>query len=172
MTTTAPQLESSLVWDQDGHLAEAALGALVDGELDLVPEQAVAHAAGCRSCEQRLGRAALLAVEIAETIANRRFGVATARRPLPVAALVVALGVALVGLLPALWGATARLALIPMLVGRAAPVLARGLTRVLGEASGSGAFVVVAWGAAALLVMGGVVIARRAPVALSMKGST
>jgi len=176
MTNTGPQLDSSLVWDQGGHLAEAALTALADGELDLLPEQAVAHAVGCRLCDERLGRAALLAVDIAETLANRRLGIVSVRRPLPAAAFAGALAIALVGLVPALSGVVAKLARIPTLVAHATPVLARGLTRAVGDASGSGTFLVVGWATAALLVLAGVMIARRAPVglpgpaALTMKG--
>ena len=65
MTNADQKLDASLVWDPAGHLGEIALTALADGERELLPDQAVVHAASCRLCEERLGSAALLAVEIA-----------------------------------------------------------------------------------------------------------
>ncbi|MET0341722.1 MAG: hypothetical protein ABW252_12025 [Polyangiales bacterium] len=59
-------LERALVWDPAGHLAEAAVAAVADGELALLPSDAVQHAETCPLCAERVGQAALFALEIAE----------------------------------------------------------------------------------------------------------
>jgi anti-sigma factor ChrR (cupin superfamily) len=43
-----------------------AVGALADGELDLLPETALCHAEACPTCGERVGRAA---VALAEALA-------------------------------------------------------------------------------------------------------
>jgi hypothetical protein len=169
MTKVDQQLEASLVWDQQGHLAETALQALADGELGLLPEQAVTHTAACRLCEERLAVVALLAVEIGEALAERRPELASVRRPLPVAAFIAALSIGAVGLIVELGGMAAKVMRLPILVAHASPVLARGITLAVGGASGSALFVAAGWVAAALLVWGGVMIARRAPLRVTMK---
>src|SRR4051812_23839877 len=68
MTNVDQKLDSSLVWDHE-HLAETALQALADGELDLLPETAVMHVAACAHCDQRLAAVALQAVELAGALA-------------------------------------------------------------------------------------------------------
>jgi hypothetical protein len=171
MTKIDQQLEASLVWDQDGHLAETALHALADGELGLLPEQAVTHTAACRRCDERLAVVALLAVDIGEALAKRRPELVSARRPLPVAAFVAALSIAVVGLIAELGGMAAKVTRLPILIAHASPVLARGITLAVGGASGSAAFVAAGWVAAALLVWGGVMIARRAPLRVKVKWS-
>jgi hypothetical protein len=169
MTSADQKLEATLVWDQAGHLAETALHALADGELDLLPEQAVAHVAGCRLCEGRLGATALLAVEIGEALAVRHPEPVTVRRPFPVAAFVAALAIAGAGLVIELEGMAAKVIRIPTLLAHASPVLLHGLRLAIGGASGSAGFAIAGWVAAALLVLGGVMIARAAPVRATLK---
>jgi hypothetical protein len=169
MTKADQQLEATLVWDQAGHLAETALHALADGELGLLPEQAVAHVAGCRLCEGRLGATALLAVEIGEALAVRGPEPVAVRRPLPVAAFLGALAIAVVGLVIELEGTAATVMRIPTLIAHAAPVLVHGIRLAISGASGSARFAVAGWVAAALLVLGGVMIARAAPVRATLK---
>ena len=181
MTDVDQKLEATLVWDQAGHLAEPALHALADGELGLLPDQAVSHSAECRLCEERLGAIALLAVEIGEALVKHRreiqawspervpapdAGLAPARRPLPVAAFVAALAIAVAGTVTQLGGLAARVTHLPALIAHALPVLVHGIRLAIGGAG----FAVAPWVAAALLVLGGVMIARLAPVRLSVKG--
>jgi hypothetical protein len=170
MTSVDQKLEATLVWDQAGHLAEMALHALADGELGLLPEQAVAHVAGCRLCEERLGATALLAVEIGEALAVRRREPLAVRRPLPVAAFVAALAIGVAGLVVELGGMAAKVMRIPTLVAHASPVLVHGIRLAMGGASGSAGFIIAGWVAAALLVLGGVMIARAAPLRATLKG--
>ncbi|HET6150833.1 MAG TPA: hypothetical protein VFH68_25070 [Polyangia bacterium] len=159
------------MWDQAGHLTEIALHALADGELGLLPAQAVAHSAGCRQCEERLGAIALLAVELGEALVKHRPELVSVRRPLPVAAFAAALAIAVVGIMTQLGGMAAQVTRLPMLIAHASPVLARGLTLAVGGASGRAGFAAAGWVAAALLVVVGVLIARRAPLRLNLKGS-
>ena len=63
-----PKLEASLIWDAAGHLAEVAVAVLADGELALLPRDAVQHAGSCPVCTERVGQAALFAFEVVEAI--------------------------------------------------------------------------------------------------------
>jgi hypothetical protein len=170
MTNADQKLDASLVWDRSGHLGEAALTALVDGEMEVLPDQAVAHAASCSLCEARLGSTALLAVEIAEAITTGQPEFVSARRPLPVAAFVGALAIAIAGTLIQLSGMAPRIMRIPTLVAHACPVLLHGIGLAVGGGPTRAGFMAVGWVAAALLVAGGVIIARLAPARLSLKG--
>ena len=68
MTTTKHVLPDELVLEGDGHLADVALTAIADGEVDLVPSAALAHLDGCDHCSHRLGEAALLSVATREAL--------------------------------------------------------------------------------------------------------
>jgi hypothetical protein len=171
MTNVDQKLDATFVWDQAGHLTEAALHALADGELALLPEQALVHSAGCRQCEQRLGTIALLAVEIGSALAKHRPELVSVRRPLPVAAFVAALAIAVLGVVTQLGGMAAQVMRLPILIAHASPVLARGIALAVGGTSGRVGFAVAGWVAAALLVLVGVLIARRVPQRLNLKGS-
>jgi hypothetical protein len=57
------------IWSWTGHLSEVAVGALADGELELLPETAICHAEACPTCGERVGRAALTSVALAEALA-------------------------------------------------------------------------------------------------------
>jgi hypothetical protein len=52
----------------DGHLTEVALTCAADGELDLLPHEALAHLDGCDHCSRRLGEAALLSVAAGDAL--------------------------------------------------------------------------------------------------------
>lgn len=65
MTAVVSMLEDSSVWLPTGHLAEAAIAALADGESALLPQQAVQHAVTCAACCEQVGLAALFALEVA-----------------------------------------------------------------------------------------------------------
>jgi len=74
MTAVVPMLEDSLVWSTTGHLAEAAIAALVDGEGVLLPEHAVQHAVTCAACCEQVGLAALFALEVDEALSSSVLG--------------------------------------------------------------------------------------------------
>jgi cytoskeletal protein CcmA (bactofilin family) len=172
------KLEPALVFDATGHLAETAVTALVDGELAILPDEAVAHADTCALCADRIGRAALLAVEIdlaLEHRAARAPGVAEAvvhsRRPLPVAALAAALAVAVLGVVPQLRDLLTFVVRLPSIVVHGLPVYGHALALALRHAEGSGALLKV-WGlTAVLLVVAGVAVARLAPRAWHYRGA-
>jgi hypothetical protein len=173
MTTADQKLDSSLVWDHE-HLGEPALQALADGELAILPEDAVLHVAACRRCDQRLAAVALQAIDIATVLAARVPAsvpaVLPARRAFPLPAFAVAVAIAVVGLIVELVGTLGGAASWPSLVAHASPVLMRGLRLAFAGASGNLGLVAAPWVAAALLVLAGVLIARRAPVRLNLKG--
>ena len=182
MTVVVPKLEASLVWDAAGHLAEVAVAALVDGELSLLPCDAVHHAETCAVCAERVGHAALFAVEVVEAIASKAQAPASGPRiepsrpreeelaqgvtpypgrsssslppaPLPVPALIAALIVAAIGSGP--W-------LLRLERGSPAQALAR-LARVIahaGAAARAPGVAELAWAAAVLLACAGVAVAR------------
>jgi hypothetical protein len=80
-----------------------------------------------------------------------------------VLAVVATLAIAVAGLLPALGELASNLGRLPILIAHAYPVLARGITLVIGTASGSWAFVAAGWISVALLLLAGVLIARLVP---------
>jgi hypothetical protein len=58
-----PALPEELLFEPDGHLTEAALACVADGEIALVPTTAMGHLDGCDRCFHRLGEAALLSMD-------------------------------------------------------------------------------------------------------------
>jgi hypothetical protein len=172
MKKSDPKLDASLVWDQTGHLAETAVTALADGELGLLTDPAVEHSRRCGVCAERVGSAALLAVEIADALGMRAPMPAPARRPLPVLAVVATLAIAVAGLLPALGELVANLGRLPILIAHTYPVLARGIALIIAAASGSWAFAAVGWLSVGLLLLAGVVIARLVPRQRGQQGAS
>ena len=100
------QLEESLVWEEDGCLAEPALHAVADGELEILSEAAREHAHSCRSCAERIGNIAMFSLEIEQALALQpgaaRVASLAVRRKLPIVPIGLALAVALTMKLPLL----------------------------------------------------------------------
>jgi hypothetical protein len=178
-----PKLEPILVWDDAGHLAETAVTALVDGEVALLPEQAVRHAGACALCAERVGIAAMLALEIADALeARAELGLARAdepvaaaipvRRPLPLGALAAALAVAVVGILPSLRALPTLAVRLPSIVVHGLPVYMHAVAIALGQAHRRGVFFEVWATAVVLLVVAGLSVARLAPRPLTYKGAS
>jgi anti-sigma factor ChrR (cupin superfamily) len=92
-------LPTELVWQDDGHVADVALAAIADGELEIVPDQAAAHVVACDDCSERLGEQALLSTATHEAL--HALDAAAVRRPLPLPAIVLALALAALGAAPA-----------------------------------------------------------------------
>jgi cytoskeletal protein CcmA (bactofilin family) len=175
-----PKLEPALVFDPTGHLAETAVTALVDGELAILPEQAIVHADKCSACADRIGRAALLAVEIAGVLEERASRAAVPavarvavreRRPLPVATVAAALVIAVIGVLPSLRALLTLAVRLPSLVVHGLPVYGHALALALSHAEGNGVLFEVWLMTAILLVVAGVGIARFAPRPLRYPGA-
>ncbi len=166
-------LPADLVWRDDGHLHEATVTALSDTQYAVVPPDAATHADACDACAERVGAAALLSLSVGQALEGTALvpALATARRPLPRAALATALLLAAAGALPSLWQAPARLAALPRTLMDATPVLVASLHAVLRGLSSHSAWLSFATVfAAALMLLVGFSIARQAPRELSWKG--
>jgi len=160
MTHPRHTLDNRLLWDEQGHLSELAVTALADGELSLVDPAAVGHADACPACANRVGQAALLALDLSEALlelpARAAPRVVAKRRPLPLGLLAAALSIALLGSLPNLSG----LWRVPALLVHALPALVRASLLVLHSPSGSRALAIAGVASAALLLLMGITIAR------------
>lgn len=171
MNAVVPMLEDALVWDESGHLAGCAVSAIADGELCLVQPAAVKHATDCAVCAERVGQAALFALELAEAIAPMALSQVAAPlvalpatrqertlpplpEPLPVPAVIGALVLALVGGAPWLvsFGSLGSPAKLLSLLGHV-------LVRVIQVARAPGV-AELAWIAAAVFAVIGVSVAK------------
>ena len=165
-------LDPELVWQSDGHLSDEALVALADAELSLVPESAQVHAGECTQCSERLGEMALLSARAHEAFAA--LAMAPEAAPVtvrfPVVAVVIAVALAAVGLLPTLGDSLRQLMSLPAAGFQGLLVLVKS-AGVLLRHGFQGPVWVAAWcGAALLLAFAGLVIARVAPRRLVWKG--
>lgn len=177
------KLSPELVWQADGHLTDVALTALGDGEAALLPDGAVAHAAGCAACSAALGHAALLSLRTGEAIGEARALAAPAPvepasqpagKPLPVAAILAALALAALGAAPGLIASAARYAELRSQVGQGLAVVLR-TGRAVAESGAVGArgwIAALLWASAALLVVIGLAVARATGKRLSLGGGT
>jgi hypothetical protein len=111
MTKDDTQLDGDLVWRDDGCLAEPAMHAVADAELELLPPGALEHAEDCSWCSERIGRIAMLSLEIDDALAREHLAqaqlavmplTAAMRRKLPVVPIALALLTALTCKLPLL----------------------------------------------------------------------
>ena len=159
-----PMLPNEAVFRADGHLGDAALAALADGQDALVPREANAHLDGCDDCTHRLGEAALLALHVAESFALAAAEVAPLSAPsrrAPTIAILGGLAVALLASLPKVVAASAFVrglpALLPLLA-RNFVVFARAVVTTI-EARA----IVMSLVASLVLVAVGLVIARTTP---------
>jgi hypothetical protein len=182
---SSSRLEASIIWGRAGHLTDAGVVAVADGEIALLPDAALTHCESCPSCSARVGQAALVSLDLAEVLGPgfatvtdaivepsgaRRGGSPSesaggsdhrvARRPFPVAVLLGALTLAVVGLLPGASRLVASVERWTLLLGRACPVLARMTVPVFRSLWESPTFAAIGWLSALLLVLAGVVVAR------------
>lgn len=165
-TTDRPVLSASATWRSDGHLGDAALAALADGQDDALEAAARAHVASCDACAGRLADEALLSVDVGALVraAAPEPMAQSAARPLPRLAVALALLVAIVGALPALGAAWAALPGLATGTVRALPVVARGISLLWrhGAAALGPGFVAASWAVALVAAATGLWIARRA----------
>jgi hypothetical protein len=168
MTTKDQQLDPAILWDDDGCLSEIGINALADGELEAVPDAAL-HAEDCQYCTDKLGHAALFSLEIASAfehmppVLHAQPVLAAQRRPFPVGALALAVGVAFIAILPSLPDLTAHVVSLPNTAARILPVLAQLIARIGQGASQLGGMRELGWPAALLLSAFGAAVARFAP---------
>jgi len=114
-------LATKEAWDADGHLQDAAIVALADGQEGILPDGCSQHAMDCETCAHRVGEAALLAVQVGDAL--RVVKPAPARARLPRALVAVALLLAVVGALPSLPDVSGRAILFFTALPRLAPML-------------------------------------------------
>jgi hypothetical protein len=96
--TEPSRYPAGLIWRPDGHVSDWVLSALVDAEVDVLSEDAVAHADCCEQCAMRLGLMASAAFSIGEGLKIWSEQRSLEAAPFPVRAFGV------VGLLVALGG--------------------------------------------------------------------
>ncbi|MGH7330004.1 MAG: hypothetical protein ACREJX_16785, partial [Polyangiaceae bacterium] len=60
-------LPDELVWAGE-HLSEIALTALGDGQDDIIPKNALDHAASCESCGEAMGHAAIASMQVGHAL--------------------------------------------------------------------------------------------------------
>lgn len=64
--TEHSRFPQGLIWQPDGHVSDWVLSALVDGEAEVLPEDAVGHADSCEECATRIGIMASAAFALSE----------------------------------------------------------------------------------------------------------
>lgn len=178
MTTHDPEgLGPELSFEPDGHLTELCLTCLSDGELALVPPEALAHLDACEPCARRLGEAALLSVATGEALRSSPPAAASLalgspapgaaavpagaaaprriRRPLPVVAIAAALLVATLTAGPALLEAARELPrAVSGVVGLLLFAARVGSTLLRASSSGAGPLLVKCVSAVVFVVLG------------------
>lgn len=161
------QLTDDQTFQPDGHLNDAALTALTDGQDEILPQTALAHVTTCDGCAERMGDLALLAVQVHDALAREpelALQPQPVRTPLPLGAMLIAFALAVIGAIPTLLSAPSWLADLPAALVRNAPITLRATTALVRAVSAEASFVTAAWlTAATVLVALGLLVARLAP---------
>jgi len=155
-------LPDDLIWAEDGHLSDVALGALGDGQAAIVPENARDHATTCETCAVAMGHAALLSSDLGVAMRAPVPAAAIEKVPVPWLAIVGALVVAALGSASSLLQTSTGILQAPSAFARQIPLgLHAGSALVRGIANGAGPL--VTFGCAALLFAAGAIVARSMP---------
>jgi len=117
----AATLAAKEAWAADGHLQDAAIVALADGQDGILPDGCAQHATDCEACAHRVGEAALLAAQVGDALSAVKPVAARAR--LPRALVAVALVLAVLGALPSLPDVSGRALLFFTALPRIAPMV-------------------------------------------------
>jgi hypothetical protein len=164
-------------WQKDGHVTEAVITALADGQASVATEAAALHVQVCEACGRRLGEAALLSLEVGERLASAEAaGVlepapASRRLALPLLPVAAALVLAALGMAPLVGRLPAWLAALASIVAHDLPVLVRSGAVLARSTEHLGPAITTAWFAAALvLVAMGIGIARAVPRTARVEG--
>lgn len=156
-------LPDELLWADGGHASDVVLTALADGQAAIVPSAARAHVEACATCTAHLGNAALLSLHVGGelALAKAHEQASPSRLPIPRLAIVLGLLVAAIGALPSLLDAPSD----TRVFAREVPVLLSGLRTLRHRFldPGSSTSLVVTYGAAAMLVVFGLVLVRLLP---------
>jgi hypothetical protein len=157
------KLPRELVWD-GAHVSDLAITSIADGQEAIVDAAAVTHVHGCEWCGGRLGRTALLAEAVGHAVVEVSSRSVSSRAPARAAgtwrALAAGLTVAVLAGLPALAHVGHYAAYLSTFFTRGVPALARGGLSLATSESVARALPGATLGAAALLVMMGLMIAR------------
>lgn len=174
------KLPRELVWeraedptgDEPGeHLSEVARSAVADGQIAIVPDDALAHLDACEACARAVGESALLSARVGgalEALAPELVRArAVAEVPLqaarlPWGAIAAALALAALGALPALADSPVWLAELSTFATRTVPLLLRSglaIARSGGGSVGAGASLA----SALVLMMAGFAVSRAMP---------
>lgn len=154
----AELLPKETIWRADGHASDLVLGAVADGQLDVVPALALAHVERCDLCGERLGEAVALGMVVDELAAEHALALTPERSapPVPVRALGAVLLVAVLGTTLATGGlANIRAGLLELvrlllIVVRALFDLVPLVVRAMGDA----AFIITGFSGLLLVLMG------------------
>jgi hypothetical protein len=161
------QLTDDETFQPDGHLNDAALTALTDGQDEILPQTALDHGSACDACAERMGELALLSVQVHQALAASPELVLQpqpVRASFPVGAMLAALVIAVIGAVPTLLSVPAWLAELPAAIVRNAPITLRATSALVRAVSAEASFVTAAWlTAATVLVALGLLVARLAP---------
>jgi hypothetical protein len=100
------KIPSNLAWNGE-HASDLSIETIADGHARLLEEAIVAHVEACPDCARALGDAALFSVglgTVMRAMPKSAFVIAEGEAPvkLPLRAITIALGVALLGALPSL----------------------------------------------------------------------
>ncbi len=155
-------LPAELLFRDDGHLTDAGVVAIADAPSN-VPREAHAHAESCEACALRVGRAALLALEVTEALGGPRAQAPSSSRvtrPLPVAAIGAALVLAAIGAIPFALDLPRWLSETSALAARALPLLARGALAAARGGQTANSVLVVSFAAVIVLLAATLALAR------------
>ena len=174
-------LPIELVWDACddrtgvAHASEIALSAMTDGEDALLPRDVVSHVHSCDVCMMKLGESALAMHGVSHAVQSVKpwlpASVVTPmpissrpekKRPVPFAAMVVAMVVATAGAVPTVLGLPQRLAQLALTLMHTAPIVSRSGMQVFQTGLG-GAGLTAMFGCATLLLCAGVAVTRFLP---------
>jgi hypothetical protein len=140
-----------------------ALTTMADGQLAIVPDDALAHARTCDACARAMGEAAMLSARVAAVLATAETtAVSKTRAPIPWVAIAAALTVAALGALPALADYPLWMTEAASFVTRTVPLLLRSALAVVRSGGGS-VGPVVSFACSTLLLVMGFAIARAMP---------
>jgi len=184
------KLADDLLFAPDGHVSDVVLTCLADGEAAVVPQAAIDHVDTCDECTNRLGRAALLSLDMAEALREPVMTMshvrpaqvaiepglhavfAPKRRPLPGRAIAVALAVAVLAAAPRIIEAgrgpmdlaTELLGSIPLFVRMTIMFVSEALERF------HPLVVALEWVSAGVLIMAGAALSRSMTRKQSLQG--
>jgi hypothetical protein len=129
------ELPEHLAWNGE-HASEAALAALADAQIDIVPASVLAHLETCEECNHALAELATLSVAAEgalQAIPREELAPASAqviRLPIPWRALLVAAAVAALGAAPSMLEVPGEVSTMTTSLVRIAPALVKTLAQL------------------------------------------